>query len=536
VGVSAGRRIRGGALLVVAVLLLGLMVSAAATVAVDRAEDRYAGQVIDRYADDVTAAITDRINRYGETLSDLSAAVGAQSDLRGKDFARMTAGLNATRLPGASGIAFIVPAATGQVAAVQATWRSRGAAGLRLQPTANTADHEFVIFGRMFDGAATAAGLDVAKVPATTQALVKARQSGAMAISEAHVLLPDQALSRRAQQISVVVAAPVHTGGGAGRPDVFEGWLALGLRGTDFLSQALEVHTQGAVKVVLDDPAGAGTVIAGLATSAPVNHDDALVRERTVIVGQRAWHLTVYPTTRLLSRTDRWMSALAGGGGTLVTFLLALMTGILVSGRDRALGQVEQATAALRQDIDRREEVEAQLREREDQLRHLAFHDPLTGLANRILFYDRVSHALLTHGRAGETFAVFFLDLDGFKQVNDQWGHAAGDTVLCTVADRLRLGLRDSDTVARFGGDEFAVIVERLAATGDAADTAARIVSAVQEPIDVGARTATVTASVGIALNRPGDSADDLLREADIAMYTAKTTGKSRYVLATTER
>jgi len=163
----------------------------------------------------------------------------------------------------------------------------------------------------------------------------------------------------------------------------------------------------------------------------------------------------------------------------------------------------------------------------------LAFSDQLTGLANRGLFYDRVGHALATHAREGSTFAVFFLDLDGFKQVNDKFGHSAGDLVLRVVADRLRSCLRDSDTVARFGGDEFAVIAERLADPDDVHFTAERIVRSVREPIEVGGgREAGVTASVGIALNRPGDTADDILREADLAMYTAKTTGKSRHVLA----
>jgi diguanylate cyclase (GGDEF)-like protein len=131
---------------------------------------------------------------------------------------------------------------------------------------------------------------------------------------------------------------------------------------------------------------------------------------------------------------------------------------------------------------------------------------------------------------------VLFIDLDGFKQVNDQLGHSAGDAVLRTVADRLRGCLRDSDTVARFGGDEFAVVVERLAAPDDVQITAERIVTAVGRPIEVGTNQTLVTASVGIALNHPGDSADDILREADLAMYTAKTTGKSRHVLASRQR
>jgi diguanylate cyclase (GGDEF)-like protein len=162
----------------------------------------------------------------------------------------------------------------------------------------------------------------------------------------------------------------------------------------------------------------------------------------------------------------------------------------------------------------------------------MAFFDQLTGLANRGLFYDRVGHALSTHLRSGGSFAVFFIDLDGFKQVNDELGHSAGDRVLQVVADRLTTCLRDGDTVARFGGDEFAVLTERLSSPADVHVTAGRIVAAVREPIELGVIRASVTASVGVALNRPGDTADDIVREADLAMYTAKTTGKCRHVVA----
>jgi diguanylate cyclase (GGDEF)-like protein len=226
------------------------------------------------------------------------------------------------------------------------------------------------------------------------------------------------------------------------------------------------------------------------------------------------------------------MTHLTAAVGTGFTLLLAFLVGMLTLGRNRAMDRVDQATAALRLDIERRQAVEERLRERENELRRLAFQDPLTGLANRSLFHERVARALATHASGAGTFAVFFIDLDGFKEVNDGLGHSAGDAVLRAVADRLRDCLRETDTVARFGGDEFAILMERLASPEEVHATATRIVAAVQAPVGLGAREATVTASVGVALNRAGDSADDILREADLAMYTAKTTGKGRHVLA----
>ena len=164
-------------------------------------------------------------------------------------------------------------------------------------------------------------------------------------------------------------------------------------------------------------------------------------------------------------------------------------------------------------------------REAEEQLRHQAFHDPLTGLANRALFTDRVQHALVV--RSGDA-AVLFLDLDDFKAINDGLGHVAGDTLLRAVGVRLRACLSPTHTVARMGGDEFAILVERADAAAAALDAAERITAALHTPFDVDGREVFVTASVGIAV---GGDAEELLRCSDVAMYGAKASGKAQYVV-----
>jgi diguanylate cyclase (GGDEF)-like protein/PAS domain S-box-containing protein len=161
----------------------------------------------------------------------------------------------------------------------------------------------------------------------------------------------------------------------------------------------------------------------------------------------------------------------------------------------------------------------------EEQLRHQAFHDPLTGLANRALFTDRVQHALVV--RSGDA-AVLFLDLDDFKAVNDGLGHLAGDALLRSVGVRLRASLSPSHTVARMGGDEFAILVEGADSADAALDAAERVTSALQAPFDVDGREVFVTASVGIAV---GGDAEELLRCSDVAMYGAKASGKAQYVV-----
>jgi diguanylate cyclase (GGDEF)-like protein/PAS domain S-box-containing protein len=164
------------------------------------------------------------------------------------------------------------------------------------------------------------------------------------------------------------------------------------------------------------------------------------------------------------------------------------------------------------------------------ELVHQAFHDTLTGLANRSLFLDRLSHAMDRGDRRAEPIAVLFMDLDDFKTVNDSLGHPVGDHLLIAVAERLRMAIRPGDTVARFGGDEFAVLVESGTMPDAAEAVATRITEALLPSFRVRDNNVTVRASIGIALGRrPQESPDDLLRDADLAMYLAKHNGKGRF-------
>jgi diguanylate cyclase (GGDEF)-like protein len=164
-----------------------------------------------------------------------------------------------------------------------------------------------------------------------------------------------------------------------------------------------------------------------------------------------------------------------------------------------------------------------------EKLAHQAFHDALTGLANRALFRDRLDHALALHRRDGGGLAVLFLDLDDFKSVNDRYGHAAGDRLLRAAADRLAVGVRAGDTVARLGGDEFAVLLE---GPGDPGETAQHLLDALRQPYRLDGRTVSLGASVGLvdARAHPEATADWLVRRADTAMYAGKRGGKNTLV------
>ncbi|MSQ92797.1 MAG: diguanylate cyclase, partial [Gammaproteobacteria bacterium] len=167
----------------------------------------------------------------------------------------------------------------------------------------------------------------------------------------------------------------------------------------------------------------------------------------------------------------------------------------------------------------------------EEQLRQLAFHDPLTLLANRSLLRNRVQHALALAQRAHEQVAVVFLDLDNFKNVNDSLGHDAGDRLLQTAAQRLVMCTRSADTVARLGGDEFAILLEGIVDPADVERIAGIIIDSFKKSLPLDGNDIFVSASIGVAFSQDGDDTEQLLRNADIAMYSAKATGKGRFVV-----
>jgi diguanylate cyclase (GGDEF)-like protein/PAS domain S-box-containing protein len=169
----------------------------------------------------------------------------------------------------------------------------------------------------------------------------------------------------------------------------------------------------------------------------------------------------------------------------------------------------------------------------EQQLAHQAFHDGVTGLANRALFAERVRHAIARSRREGSGLAVIFLDLDDFKTINDSLGHAAGDEVLIEVARRLDESIRGADTAARFGGDEFAVLLEDVEHSQEAADAAERILEALAVPLVAGHKEIALRCSLGISVaeHESGADADEMIRDADAAMYIAKRDGKGGYRL-----
>lgn len=172
-----------------------------------------------------------------------------------------------------------------------------------------------------------------------------------------------------------------------------------------------------------------------------------------------------------------------------------------------------------------------------NQITHRAFYDPLTGLPNRALFFDRVSHEIRHAERSGGKLAILFMDLDSFKPINDACGHAVGDKVLMEAARRFNSVLRTPDTLARLGGDEFVAILPDVARKRDVETIAQRLIATLDEPIDVDRFSFSIGVSIGIAFYPDhGKDAGDLYRTSDAAMYLAKARGKSQFAFARKSR
>ena len=271
-------------------------------------------------------------------------------------------------------------------------------------------------------------------------------------------------------------------------------------------------------------------------------------RERRAAVDE-AYPLADYPATRDLLETQGELMVNVADDScdpAEVAYLRSIGMGSMVMlpliARGLSIGTVElYATGALPFD-ERRLRLARTLADEAamaldnarlvEELRHQAFHDNLTGLANRGLFGDRVEHALARTARTGASIAVLFLDLDDFKTVNDRFGHPGGDELLREVSGRIVEVLRPGDTAARLGGDEFAVLIEDLAGPEAARAVADRLIDTIRNPIPIGDADALTGASVGIAISTAGEGrAEDLLRNADFAMYRAKSAGKGRHEL-----
>jgi diguanylate cyclase (GGDEF)-like protein len=306
------------------------------------------------------------------------------------------------------------------------------------------------------------------------------------------------------KNVDLAVGTPIYLGGivpstVAGRQAAFIGWTGTQIRPSVLLSSALEDHRGTAVVFRFVGPSSSVAFEAGAAPKGAQSMSIGLASGWTVQVS------AAVSGNGIFVNQNSFFVLLAG---LTLSLLLALLFFVLGTSRSRAVVLVNSRT---------------------DQLNHLAFHDSLTGLPNRALILDRLGQMMARARREGNSVAAIFLDIDEFKEVNDTLGHSAGDELLVGVSARLAKALRQGDSVGRLGGDEFVVLVDEDSLAARASVVADRILSVLRAPFEIAASTSplTITASIGIATGTRA-KAEDLLRDADIALYRAKVEGKDR--------
>lgn len=269
-------------------------------------------------------------------------------------------------------------------------------------------------------------------------------------------------------------------------------------------------------------------IIAGLVF---VGFGDALSLYSGVAVGQLLANIHVLDLVRYIAWTvGNVLMALGFWHWLPLVVSLKETKEELKQTNDMLESQVIQRTAELKSANDKLHHDLEERKRVEQSIRHMAHHDALTGLPNRALFRDRLTHAMAQADRYHQKLAVMFLDLDRFKAINDTLGHNVGDQLLKIAAERLRSCVRDCDTVARLGGDEFTVIVEDIIEDHDAAAVAQKILDTLSQPFNLYGHEVFISVSVGVTLYPSDDeNADNLLRNADSAMYRAKEFGRNNY-------
>jgi signal transduction histidine kinase len=382
--------LRRSVLVLVLICALGLTGTVLSALALRNADDERRERALVQQTELLSQVVSTELRRYGTMMTDLAAAVGAQARLEASEFTAITAAVDRQRLPGATGIAFVVPVPPAGTADAQAYWRDRGDPGLVLRPRVTGGEHRYIVFSRSIDGGPSSAGLDLAAAAEADAALTAARRTSRVTISRTYRLLKDATVAPHLQQLSFVLVAPVYATS-PGAPDLgrFRGWLSIGLRGQDFLNEAIGAAARDTVAVTLADTGTTDPLPVARWQPRAAIDPDGTVKTVAVAVPQRIWHLTVRPTDRLLADRAVPPYVVAWLVGGVITALLAALTTTVLTSRDRALRRVDEATAALRDDITRREQVEHRLRQREAELVGFAgivAHD-LRGPLARVLGY-----------------------------------------------------------------------------------------------------------------------------------------------------
>lgn len=362
-------------------------------------------------------------------------------------------------------------------------------------------------------------GLDPWTDPVRQQAMEKARDSGMPAITGKVQLAIDK---QGDAGPGFIMYLPVFAQGlprdsVAQRRASLIGWVYASFLMHDFMASLYGNDVGGLAFAIYDDAIPSAATLM-YANDMPPSAPPLLIRgglsaKEYMVVARHTWTLTLATQDEFEARFGRNIAFVIAVTGIGLSLAMALLTWFMINGRARALRLAAGMT---------------------EELRHMAQHDPLTGLPNRTLFSDRVQHELAHAKRQAGHFALVFLDLDHFKPINDNYGHAIGDILLQQVAKRLQRALRASDTVGRIGGDEFVLLLAEVSGADAALALAEKIRHEIARPYSINGHDLTISCSLGVSIF-PNDGEDEisLTKSADDAMYQAKDGGRNSVCLAT---
>jgi diguanylate cyclase (GGDEF)-like protein len=507
-----------------AVLMAGVAASCYAGVWWDHYQQQAAASSVQDTAEVVGTAIGDTLRADRNFASAVQSMVVTSPGLTNRQLAAWSSATNVrARYPGTAGFIFAerVPAAAlpAFITAVQADPPSGASARpYAVFPPGQRPVYCLERYGDTYVSSGLPIGIDLCAV--TGSDLVQVLSSGVSKFETFRSIVAGgsipaayvQAVLRRYGSLFSIISPAYRAGASlttaAARASAAQGW-TLGTFSIPSLLQS-GIGDAANVRVALRYRHGQGPWQAiGAAGAAPGDH---LSASRMVDAGPGLDAQIQAVVTSSVSASPFPTGLLLGIGGSVISVLVFGFLIYLTTSRRRAFQLVEHRT---------------------EELRHQALYDALTDLPNRALLFDRAEHMLLRARREPATVGALYLDIDNFKEINDAFGHQAGDEVLRAVATRIRTALRSSDTVGRLGGDEFLVLVERASLHAGPRLVAERLLAALAEPLPLEASehaVISVRASIGAAL-ATGGTADELVRNADIALYAAKAAGKGRVVL-----
>jgi diguanylate cyclase (GGDEF)-like protein len=513
--VSAHKGSRRGIaqLLAVAILLAGLALSAGAALLWRASVRSHERQVFSATASDVTATLATELRRDTDFVATLRALLTMQPNLSATRFDEWYAQLEGGRRQVgslATAVVSIVPAR--ELGAFKArhmadpAFRALAGGGFEIVPAGRRPRYCLLSAGlsrlatSLLVAIATHADWCTSAIAGVSGVLESETDSGQFAVSPPRVgtVFIGAAVYRHGASLSSVAA----------RRSAVIGWIWNSVDMPAVIKTALGVHRGLAVTLYHRD-ANRGVEGAGMAGTAGAG---ATLTHSTTLDIDGTWIARVQGAPVVSGLSSGVQGLLVFLGGAIVSALLSALAFMLMRSRQRALGLVDERTG---------------------QLRHQALHDALTGLPNRVLALDRAEHMLARARQRNAPTAALHVDLDGFKQINDTFGHAAGDELLKIVAARLASIVRGADTAARLGGDEFVVLTEGPSLDAGPELVAERLLEVLRVPYELGSeevREVSLTATVGIAFGMR-ESAGELLRDADVALHEGKAAGKNRQVM-----